>query len=148
MAFVIAIQGPSGSGKTTVIERLVPRLAARGLKVGVIKHAHGGFAFDPKGKDSWRMWQAGARAVLVAGPQESILRRRGAPDTLAEALAAMPRDLDCILVEGFSGDRGAAQTAARLRLLVSSDGRILSRDDLESMEAAIVELMGRAAPQP
>ena len=34
----------SGTGKTTLLERLIPRLVARGLRLGVLKHTH--HAFD------------------------------------------------------------------------------------------------------
>ncbi|MCL5057026.1 MAG: molybdopterin-guanine dinucleotide biosynthesis protein B, partial [Actinobacteria bacterium] len=37
---VISFVGYSGSGKTTFLERLIPELKARNLRVGVIKH-HG-----------------------------------------------------------------------------------------------------------
>ena len=38
MRLTVAISGYSGSGKTTLIEALLPRLATRGLRVGVLKH--------------------------------------------------------------------------------------------------------------
>ena len=76
MAVVITVQGPSGSGKTTLIERVVARLRARGLSVGVMKHAHEGLTLDRRGKDSQRFWTSGAQAVLVAGPDELFVRQR------------------------------------------------------------------------
>jgi len=51
---VFGIAGYSGSGKTTLVERLVPILRARGLRVSVVKHAHHDFEIDHVGKDSWR----------------------------------------------------------------------------------------------
>ena len=148
MAVVITVQGPSGSGKTTLIERLVPRLAARGLKIGVMKHTHDGFTVDPQGKDSWRVWQAGAQAVLLAAPQEILLRRRSSEPSFGSALALMPGDLDCIFVEGFAGDTTAPQANVQLRLAVSPEGlwlngRQRSRDDLAACEEAIMKLMQR-----
>ena len=35
---VLAVSGAHNSGKTTLLEKLIPLLRARGLKVGVIKH--------------------------------------------------------------------------------------------------------------
>lgn len=66
---VVGFCGPSGSGKTTLIERLLPLLRARGLRVSVIKHAHSGFDIDQPGKDSWRHRRAGAFEVLLASDQ-------------------------------------------------------------------------------
>ena len=36
----VCIAGWSDSGKTTLIERLIPLLMGRGLRVGVVKHTH------------------------------------------------------------------------------------------------------------
>lgn len=145
MAVVIAVHGPSGSGKTTLIERLVPRLQARGLRVGVIKHTHHAVEPDERGKDSWRMWQAGAQAVVLAGPQDLLLRTRG-PSTVDEALALMPKPLDCLFVEGFTQEL----TTPTLRLGVSPEGvrfngTLHSRDDVEALERAIVAIAQRPA---
>ena len=49
---VIGIAGWSGAGKTTLLTRVIPLLAARGLRVSTIKHAHHGFDVDQPGKDS------------------------------------------------------------------------------------------------
>jgi len=49
---VLGIAGYSGSGKTTLIEKLIPLLAAEGLRVSLIKHAHHEFDVDHPGKDS------------------------------------------------------------------------------------------------
>jgi len=145
MPVVIGIHGPSGSGKTTLIERLIPRLAAHGLKVGAMKHAHDGLTVDPQGKDSWRMWQAGAQAVLLAAPQEILLRQRSPQAALDGALAAMPSDLDCVLIEGFTNDVNASPFNMQLRIAVSPEGLWLngtqvSRDALGAVEEAIVNL--------
>ena len=56
----IAIAAYSGTGKTTLIERLLPALRSRGLRVAVVKHDGHRFDIDREGKDSWRFTQAGA----------------------------------------------------------------------------------------
>ena len=43
---VLAVSGAHNSGKTTLLEKLIPLLRARGLKVGVIKHD--GHDFTPE----------------------------------------------------------------------------------------------------
>lgn len=104
---VVAIVGPSGVGKTTLLEHLVPALAARGLGVGAVKHASHGFLADRPGKDSHRLYESGAAAVaLVSGEQLATFVRRDGSDapesSFAAALDALPRDLDVVLAEGFS----------------------------------------------
>jgi molybdopterin-guanine dinucleotide biosynthesis protein B len=95
--------GWSGSGKTTLIERLIPLISARGLEVGVVKHAHHAFDVDQPGKDSYRHRRAGARKVLVTSSRRWVLMRelRGAPEPALDALLAQLADCDLVLVEGF-----------------------------------------------
>ena len=100
---VVGFVGPSGVGKTSLLERLVPVLAARGLVVGAVKHASHGFVADREGTDSDRLYRAGASAVgLVSGAQLATFVRRDGDVSLAAALAALPAGLDVVLVEGFS----------------------------------------------
>ncbi len=103
---LLGIVGWSGSGKTTLLEYLVARLAARGLRVNVIKHSHHDIVLEPAHKDSARLRRAGAAEVLVASPFRFALVRelRGAPEpTLNEQIARLaPADLT--LVEGFKWD--------------------------------------------
>jgi molybdopterin-guanine dinucleotide biosynthesis protein B len=102
---VVGIVGYSGSGKTTLLESLIPALAERGLAVGAVKRTSHGFEADRPGKDSHRLYGAGADAVaLVSDEQVAAFTRRTSPKpvALSEALAALPDGLDLVLVEGFS----------------------------------------------
>ena len=65
--------GYSGSGKTTLIEKLIPLLTARQLKVALIKHAHHTFDVDTPGKDSYRHRHAGCTEVLVTSSRRWVL---------------------------------------------------------------------------
>ena len=101
MRLVLAICGYSGAGKTTLIERLLPLLAARGLRVGVLKHDTHRLTLDPAGKDTARFFEAGAAVVCAHDPGQHFVRtREGGPVPLGDVLAGMPRDLDLVLVEG------------------------------------------------
>ena len=122
MAVVVAIQGPSGSGKTTLIERLIPRLAGRGLKVGVIKHTHEGFALDQRGKDSQRFWESGAQAVLAAGPQELFLRQRCTWSRVSELRHLLPQELDCVFIEGFTHSVAAIDVPVAVQVEIAQEG--------------------------
>lgn len=103
---VLGVVGRSGSGKTTLLEYVVQQMAARGLRVNLIKHSHHDLALEPPQKDSARLRMAGAAEVLVASPYRFAIvhELRGAPEpTLSQQLARMgPADLT--LVEGFKTD--------------------------------------------
>ena len=86
---VIAVAAWSGTGKTTLLERLIPVLKERGLRVCVMKHDAHEFEVDRVGKDSWRMTRAGADVtILTNGAHAAILENR--PVT-AEALLEQER---------------------------------------------------------
>ena len=94
------ICGYSGSGKTTLILELVQRLAARGLRMGVIKHDVHGLDVDREGKDSARFFKAGAD-VLMRSATERFLRRHPRPGlSLESALQELAPDYDLLLLEG------------------------------------------------
>ena len=96
---IVGICGPSGSGKTLLIERLVPRLMQRGLRVAVVKHCTHRIEADRPGKDTDRIFQAGAD-VLAAGPHESFARFHAENMPLAESVRRLGGVYDLVLVEG------------------------------------------------
>ncbi len=103
MEKILGVVGWSGSGKTTLLEFLVAQLAARGLRVNVIKHSHHDVLLEPPHKDSARLRMAGAAEVMLASPFRVAvmreLRGEGEP-SLAEHVARLsPADLT--LVEGY-----------------------------------------------
>jgi molybdopterin-guanine dinucleotide biosynthesis protein B len=103
---VIGFSGFSGSGKTTLVERLIPALKMRGLRVSVVKHAHHEFDIDHPGKDTHRHREAGAFEVVVASERRLALMRefeRPAELTVHQLLAELYEGVDWVLVEGFKG---------------------------------------------
>ena len=66
---VLAVSGLHNSGKTTLLEKLLPALRSRGLKVGIIKHDGHDFTPDVPGTDSYRLREAGAEEVAVYSGQ-------------------------------------------------------------------------------
>lgn len=97
---VLAVCGFSGSGKTTLLEAVIPRLIADGLSVAVVKHDAHGVVVDTGGKDSDRLFRAGA-TVALRGPDQQFQRRTNTASLSLEAtLADLARDHDLILVEG------------------------------------------------
>ena len=70
---IVSFVGRSGTGKTTLIERLIPELSARGLRVAVIKHDAHRFDIDKEGKDSWRFTKAGAVVSSIVSDEKSAM---------------------------------------------------------------------------
>jgi molybdopterin-guanine dinucleotide biosynthesis protein B len=100
---VFGFAGWSGSGKTTLIEKLIPRLVARGLRVSLIKHAHHTFDVDQPGKDSYRHRQAGASEILVTSSRRWVLMHelRGSHEPTFDEQIRHLSPCDVLLVEGF-----------------------------------------------
>lgn len=101
---VVGVCGYSGAGKTVLIERLIPLLRSRGLRVSVIKHAHHRFDIDHPGKDTYRHREAGAHEVLIASDQRlALVREFETPTRLSvhQMLAELDPEVDWVLVEGF-----------------------------------------------
>jgi molybdopterin-guanine dinucleotide biosynthesis protein B len=102
---IFGIAGHSGMGKTTLLERLVPEIAARGLVVSLIKHSHKNIDIDHPGKDSFRLREAGCQEVLLLGNERWALMHelRGAPEPALDALLNRLQHCDLVLIEGFKG---------------------------------------------
>lgn len=102
---MLGIAAWSGTGKTTLLVRLLPLLRQRGLRVGLVKHAHHTFDVDTPGKDSYELRAAGASPVLVASRRRWALMAETpaeADPVLSDLLARFDvREVDLILVEGF-----------------------------------------------
>jgi molybdopterin-guanine dinucleotide biosynthesis adapter protein len=99
----IAIVGFANTGKTELICGLLPVLAARGLKIAVLKHSHhADLDRGEEGKDTWRYRRAGAQAVAIAAPGlVQVTRVFAGEPPLEQALAALGGGVDLILVEGY-----------------------------------------------
>lgn len=138
---VVGVVGFSDTGKTTLLELLIPRLRARDLTLGAVKHASHGFDADRPGKDSHRIYQAGADAVaLVSKHQIATFRRREEGETrLSEALAEMPTGLDLVLVEGFAWE-------AVPRFVLTRPGEAPAREHVEA--GAVLGIVEVAEPAP
>jgi molybdopterin-guanine dinucleotide biosynthesis protein B len=165
---VFGFAGWSGSGKTTLIERLVPRLVARGVKVSLVKHAHHQFDIDQPGKDSWRHRHAGCTEVLISSRVRwaKVHELRGADElTLAQALAQLAA-CDVALVEGYKtaaipkleiwraeigkpllypdDPHVVAIATDRIDTLPSTDARSLARYTLDDLEGIATLVLAKA----
>ena len=103
---VVGFAGYSGAGKTTLVEQLLARLRARGLRVSVVKHAHHRFDIDHPGKDTFRHREAGAFEVAIASSRRlALMREFERPTELSvhHLIAELWDGVDWVLVEGFRG---------------------------------------------
>ena len=98
---VIAVSGPSGAGKTRLLRRLIPALAARGLRVAALKHTRHAHRLDIPGKDTDLLRRAGAVAVAISGP--GGIAYFGPPEARLEVLVRLLMPADLVLAEGFRG---------------------------------------------
>jgi molybdopterin-guanine dinucleotide biosynthesis protein B/molybdopterin-guanine dinucleotide biosynthesis protein len=98
----VAFVARSGTGKTTLIEKILPELAARGYRVGAIKYDAHRFDIDHPGKDSHRFTAAGAQTMVITSAEKLALVKKhsGAPPA-EDLLRDYFSDLDIVLVEGF-----------------------------------------------
>ncbi len=97
---ILSVVGDSGSGKTYLIEKLVPKLKEKRLKVIVIKHAKKDFEIDREGKDSYRIFRAGAD-VAILSPRKFAMIKKVENDELEKFLKYF-EEYDVIITEGFS----------------------------------------------
>ena len=96
----------SGTGKTTLLSKLIPLLKIKGIRVGVVKHAHHDIDIDHPKKDSYVLRESGATKIVVASRKRTAIiiehADNEAEPTLDDALKNIhTKDLDLILVEGF-----------------------------------------------
>ncbi len=99
---VLSIVGRSKTGKTTLIEKLIPLLKSRGLTIATIKHHHGDFETDRKGKDTYRHKAAGAKTVLLASPEKIALVTDVDEELRArEIIDRYVRSVDLVITEGY-----------------------------------------------
>jgi molybdopterin-guanine dinucleotide biosynthesis protein B len=129
---IIGISGYSGSGKTTLIEKVIPQLAAHGLRVSLIKHAHHQFDVDQPGKDSHRHREAGCGEVLVSSSRRWALMHelRGVPEPTLDELLLRFSPCDVVIVEGWKNEPipkiEVHRSAAGNPLLHPNDSRVVA----------------------
>lgn len=100
--FIVSIVGKSDSGKTTLIEKLIPALVVKGIKVGTVKHDVHGFNIDHDGKDSYRHKQAGSHITIISSPQKiGLVRDVDHDHTIQEIVDLYLTDITLILTEGY-----------------------------------------------
>ena len=110
----VTVSGEKNSGKTRLIELVVPRLVEAGLQFAFVKHdPHGHMDWDRRGKDTWRVHEAGVATVCIVGPQGLGLAVYGSGSSdHADAAEQLIGPKDLIIAEGFKD-----QPLARIALI-------------------------------
>ena len=101
----VIIAGWSGSGKTTFIEKLIPALKKRHLKVGTVKHHHAGLELDKPGKDTWRHRKAGADKTVITSPDNVGMMMTVDHEPLLEEVLPLMSDMDIVIIEGYKMEK-------------------------------------------
>ena len=96
--YELAFVGFSNSGKTTLIESLVHKLKDR-FSIGYLKSDAHSFAMDQPGKDTQRIYAAGATSALIHGEDGFASNSKLKPSEWKLKEATL--DYDCLFVEGW-----------------------------------------------
>ena len=100
---VVSFVAYSGTGKTAFLERLIPVLKEKGLRIAVVKHDGHRFEIDHAGKDSDRFTKAGADVTgLISSEKAALIENREVPPK--EFLKKI-RAVDLIITEGFKKEQ-------------------------------------------
>ena len=163
----VCVAGPSDAGKTTLVEQLVPRLAADG-RVGTVKSIHHDIEVDTPGTDTHRHRTAGADTVVGLTPSmtfEVTTHGKDAPpaadgDPLLEAddpdVRALSRTLERLARRGYETVliEGASQSPLPTILVGDRDpaavgGPVVGRgdDDIDDLVDTIRTLEGLERPE-
>ena len=153
--------GRSNTGKTTLLEKVIPLLNARGIRVGTIKHHAGEFEIDREGKDSYRHKKAGATATMITSPTKIALVEDISRElTLPEVIERYMHEVDLVITEGYKRERmpkielhvqgrGAPPLASEDPdiIAIASDGPlearvpVFSRDEPEPIVDLVVKVL-------
>lgn len=98
---VISFVGYSGSGKTTFIEKLIPELKKRNIRLAVVKHDAHKFSIDKEGKDTYRFAEAGADIVSISSSEKIAIIEKTNKELVLEDIIKKIRNVDLIITEGY-----------------------------------------------
>ncbi|MEY3807766.1 MAG: molybdopterin-guanine dinucleotide biosynthesis protein [Pseudomonadota bacterium] len=105
---IVGFVAASGTGKTTLLTQIIPILKQKSLRIGLIKHSHHDFEIDQPGKDSFRLREAGASAVMLVSQYRRALITelvtQQEPQLDDQLKQFDQSELDLILIEGFRAE--------------------------------------------
>jgi len=125
---VVIMAGWSGSEKTTLVEKLLPLLKKKNLKVGTVKHHHAALEIDKEGKDSYRHRKAGADRTIISSPDSFAMISSTDHDPLLDELLPFMHGMDIVIVEGYKREK--RPKIEIFRSLVHENPRFIHDPDL------------------
>ncbi|MBQ9268378.1 MAG: molybdopterin-guanine dinucleotide biosynthesis protein B [Oscillospiraceae bacterium] len=140
---VITFVGLSGTGKTTFLEKLIPVLKDRGLRLAVLKHDAHHFEMDRPGKDTYRFSAAGADVVAISNREKfAMIEQPSAELSLEEIISRLP-EVDLVLTEGYKkNDRPKIEIhrAVLNRPLIAAPEELLAVMTDEALPVSVPQL--------
>ena len=101
----IAVIGWKNSGKTTLVSNLTNYYFNKGIKVGVVKHAHHNFDIDHEGTDSYKIRKSGAfKTTIVSNKRLAHMIEEESLDENITKIIAMHEDCEILIFEGFKNN--------------------------------------------
>jgi molybdopterin-guanine dinucleotide biosynthesis adapter protein len=128
MPQAVIMAGWSGSGKTTLVEKLLPLLKQKNLKVGTVKHHHAALEIDKEGKDSYRHRKAGADCTVISSPDSIAMMMGTDHDPVLDELLPFMQGMDIVIVEGYKREK--RPKIEIFRSLVHENPRFIHDPDL------------------
>jgi len=119
--FEVAFSGNSGTGKTTLIEKLVKNFSQK-YSIAYIKSDVHGFMMDKEGKDTFRIYKAGAQSVYISDFKHRayISKKKLNNDLFKEELLLY----DIVLIEGYKEEK-----IYKYLFSDKKDSKLLFKDD-------------------
>jgi formylmethanofuran dehydrogenase subunit E len=142
---VVCVRGVSRSGKTSLCERLIPRLAARGLRVAYVKRTH--HQLDLPEKASSRIWVKEPSAMIIRTADRTQLTLPPVEHDSDSVLAAVPPTIDLVLLETHT--REEFPTLLLRSLPATDDEDVIGTWALESIDedaARLVDVVEASVP--
>lgn len=101
---VICIVGKSKNMKSWIMQKLISKLKARGLRVGALKyHKHGDFEIDIEGKDTWKYAKAGADTVVISSSMKfAVIKKTSCETEIDDIIENNFKDCNIVLADGFT----------------------------------------------
>ena len=101
----IAVIGWKNSGKTTLVSNLTNYYSNKGIKVGVVKHAHHNFDIDHEETDSYKIRKSGAfKTTIVSNKRLAHMIEEESLDENITKIIAMHEDCEILIFEGFKNN--------------------------------------------
>ena len=101
----IAVIGWKNSGKTTLVSNLTNYYSNKGIKVGVVKHAHHNFDIDHEETDSYKIRKSGAfKTTIVSNKRLAHMIEEESLDENISKIIAMHEDCEILIFEGFKNN--------------------------------------------